>query len=242
MHCNLRKRLSYANVMASLGVFLALGGVGYAAANVNSATIVNNSIRGKDVHQRTLKSGDIRKNSLGGDVIKESKLAAVPEAENASTLGGMAPGEFEKAGNLVRYGFTLAPGATREIVSHGPLKLTARCIDNGTDQNMNAGRDVARIFATTSQDGSFLSGDDILDGGPVVTDFLTTATVEEDAIWDENSVPNGDVDATAGGDDDVSMVAAPDGSVISGLSEGGLLLGVNVLGSACAYEGWLVLS
>lgn len=242
MHCNLRKRLSYANVMASLGVFLALGGVGYAAANVNSATIVNNSIRGKDVHQRTLKSGDIHKNSLGGDVIKESKLAAVPEAENASTLGGMAPGEYEKAGNLVRYGFTLAPGETREIASHGPLKLTARCIDNGTDQGGAMGRDVARIFATTSQDGSFLAADDILDGGPVASDFLTAATAEEEAIWDENSVANGDVDFNAGGTDDLSVAVGPDGSMISGASEGGLLLGVNVLGAACAYEGWLVLS
>ena len=245
MRCPIRNRLTYANVMATMGVFLALGGVGYAAATVDSSTIVNNSIRGKDVHQKTLKAGDVAKNALGGGAIKESKLGQVPsaaKAADAAALGGLSPDAFERSGSLVRYSFKLGAGETRELVSHGPLKLTARCIDNGPDQGGAANRDAARIYASTTQDGAILSANDMLDGGPLATDFLAAATAETDSVWSENSEPDGTIDGADAGDDDIAFVAAPDGAVITGMTNEAALLGVNVFGSACAYEGLLILS
>ena len=50
----LRKRLTYANVMSTLAVFIALGGSSYAAFTINGATIKNRSIAGKKLRHNTL--------------------------------------------------------------------------------------------------------------------------------------------------------------------------------------------
>jgi hypothetical protein len=71
----LRHRLTYANVMATLALFIALGGTSYAALKITSKDIVN----------RTIKGGDVAKDSLGGTEIKESRLQTVPSAERANT-------------------------------------------------------------------------------------------------------------------------------------------------------------
>lgn len=71
-------RLTYANVVATLALFVALGGTGYAAATITSA----------DIKNRTIKGGDVRKNALGGNEINESKLRTVPRARRAQTAAG----------------------------------------------------------------------------------------------------------------------------------------------------------
>ena len=107
MSRRLTRRLTYSNVIATMALFMALGGVGYAAATVDSSSIVNNSVRGKDIHQRTIRGGDVRNNGLGGKQIKESKLGPVPDAQ---ALQGVGPEAFVAAGTLVRYSFTLKAG------------------------------------------------------------------------------------------------------------------------------------
>ena len=52
----LRRHLSYANVMASVAVFLALGGVGYAAATINGNSIVKQTIGAGKLKKGTLTS------------------------------------------------------------------------------------------------------------------------------------------------------------------------------------------
>ncbi len=94
-----RSRASASMVVACVALFVALGGVGYAAATIDSGAIVNNTIRSKDVKNRGLRGGDLRKNTLGGAQIKESKLAEVPSAANAgdaSALGGSPAGAYVK--------------------------------------------------------------------------------------------------------------------------------------------------
>jgi hypothetical protein len=73
------KRLSYANVMSTLAVFIALGGSSYAAYSINGNAIKNRSIAG-------LK---LRHNTLTGTQIRESALAAVPRALDAARVGGV---------------------------------------------------------------------------------------------------------------------------------------------------------
>jgi hypothetical protein len=67
-------RLSYANVMATVAVFVALGGSSNAAMTITdeqiednsvaSADVRNKSVRGKDVRRGTVRSSDIRDSSL----------------------------------------------------------------------------------------------------------------------------------------------------------------------------------
>ena len=88
----LRAHLTYANVMATAAVFIALGGTGYAALRVGSGQIKDNSVRSKDVRNENLRGKDVRDSSLTGSDILESTLGAVPSAQqatNATTVGGL---------------------------------------------------------------------------------------------------------------------------------------------------------
>lgn len=57
-------------IVASIALFVALGGVGYAAATIGSAQIRNNSIRSQDIRNRTIRGKDIRSNSIAAKQIK----------------------------------------------------------------------------------------------------------------------------------------------------------------------------
>jgi hypothetical protein len=81
----IRERLSYANVMATLAVFIALGGSSYAAATINGSDIKNRSINGSK----------LRHNTLTGTQIKESKLARVPRARDAERVGGQTAADLK---------------------------------------------------------------------------------------------------------------------------------------------------
>jgi hypothetical protein len=85
----LRQRLTYANVMATVAVFIALGGSSYAVLRVDSSDIANNSVRGVDIRNRTLSERDVKRNALSGRSIRESRLGRVPRAREADRLGGM---------------------------------------------------------------------------------------------------------------------------------------------------------
>jgi hypothetical protein len=93
----LRRHLTYANVMATIAVFIALGSGAYAAA----------TITGRDVKDGSLTGRDIKRNSLTGKQIVESKLGTVRRARNAARLGGRRPSRY-----LVR-----CPGGTIPLAS-----------------------------------------------------------------------------------------------------------------------------
>jgi hypothetical protein len=106
----LRTCLTYANVMATVAVFLALGGGAYAAARIGSAQIKDNSVASKDIKNNDIRSKDIRTGNVGSSDIKnngvsgtdvlESSLGKVPSASSADSattagdagkLGGLPP-------------------------------------------------------------------------------------------------------------------------------------------------------
>ena len=62
----IRPHLTYANVMATLALFVALGGSSYAALNIRSSDVVNNSLRSEDVRNNELTGRDIKNGRLGG--------------------------------------------------------------------------------------------------------------------------------------------------------------------------------
>jgi hypothetical protein len=68
--------LTYANVTATLALVLALGtGAVYAAEQIGSGEIANNSVRTQDLKDRKAVEGeDVKKNSLGSAEIDESSL------------------------------------------------------------------------------------------------------------------------------------------------------------------------
>lgn len=85
MLARLRRRLTYANVMSTLAVFIALGGSSYAALTINGRSIKDRSVPGKKV----------RVNALTGREIRESSLGRVSRAKRADTLGGVTAGDLK---------------------------------------------------------------------------------------------------------------------------------------------------
>jgi hypothetical protein len=83
MHHEIRRRLTYANVMSTLAVFIALGGSSYAALKINGRNIENRSIPAKK----------LKRNSITGREVRESRLN-VPFARNADRLGGLTAAEL----------------------------------------------------------------------------------------------------------------------------------------------------
>ncbi len=59
MRNGIRSRLTYANVMATIAVFVALGGTSYAAFTVTGKTVKDASLTGKDLKNESVKSADV---------------------------------------------------------------------------------------------------------------------------------------------------------------------------------------
>ncbi|MET0557752.1 MAG: hypothetical protein ABW065_03650 [Solirubrobacterales bacterium] len=78
-------RLTYANVVATLALFIAVGtGGAYAVSKIDGSDIRNRSLTGKE----------FKANSLGGKVIRESSLRPVPRAQNSARLEGQPASRF----------------------------------------------------------------------------------------------------------------------------------------------------
>ena len=77
MLAKIRSRLTYANVMATIAVFIALGGSSYAAVKIN----------GKNIKNRTVAGTKLKNDTLTGTQINEGTLGTVPLAANADRAG-----------------------------------------------------------------------------------------------------------------------------------------------------------
>ena len=161
---------SYTNVMSTLAVFIALGGSSYAAFQIGSANIANNSVRGVDVRNRTLDARDIKRNSLGGRSIKESRLGRVPLARDADRLGGMTAAEF-----LVRCPSGTFPIAdvcvettARQPAPYGTA--TVQCASSGTPAGPG------KRLPTHGELLAALSGVQLAAGGELTSEVLPSST------------------------------------------------------------------
>ncbi len=100
----IRSRLSYANVVASMALFIALGGVSYAAVKlprnsvgpaqikkhaVTGSKVKNSSLTGSDIKNSSLRGGDVRNSSLTGSDVKDGSLTA--KDFNGSVQGAPGP-------------------------------------------------------------------------------------------------------------------------------------------------------
>jgi hypothetical protein len=125
---DLRRHLSYANVMATAAVFIALGGSSYAALTITGADVQNGSITKRD----------IKKNTLDGSRIRESRLAKVPRARNADRLNGVPAARF-----LVRCpeGTVPVSDVCVETTARSPLPYGSAAVAcEGVDRDATPGR------------------------------------------------------------------------------------------------------
>jgi hypothetical protein len=89
MVSRVRGRLTYANVVATLALFVALGGTSYAVSRIT----------GKQIKDRSITRVDLRRDTLTGGEINESKLKQVPNALNAIQAASASAADVAKNAN-----------------------------------------------------------------------------------------------------------------------------------------------
>ena len=90
-----RPRLTYANVMATVAVFLALGGISYAALK-----LPKNSVGTKQLKKNAVTGPKVKADALTGGDIKETTLGTVPSATDSQTVGGLTASRLMDASKL----------------------------------------------------------------------------------------------------------------------------------------------
>jgi hypothetical protein len=99
MNVRIRRHLSYANVTATVALFVALGGGAYAIDKVDSRDIANGTIRSIDLKNRkAVNAVDVKRNALRGRQISEETLDA---DRFAPVAGSQAAGCDPSSSNLV---------------------------------------------------------------------------------------------------------------------------------------------
>lgn len=98
----IRKRLTYANVMSSLAIFLILGGAtAFAAKKIGSSGLKANSVTTAKIKKEAVTTKKIKKNAVTGAKVKDGSLTGadinlstvgtVPSATNASSVDTVKP-------------------------------------------------------------------------------------------------------------------------------------------------------
>ncbi len=113
-----RRRLTYANVMATIAVFIALGGSSYAALRLPGNSVGTAQLRAGAVNTPKLRNGAVTSIKLGDGAVTSAKLAA-----GAVTNGKIANGAITAAKvrlySLKRNDF--APGELKTVIGpRGP--------------------------------------------------------------------------------------------------------------------------
>lgn len=117
----LRSRLTYANVMATFAVFLALGGVSYAAI-----ALPKNSVGAKQIKKNAVNSAKVKNHSLRAVDFKKGQLPAGKEGPRGSEGPRGPEGPRGEKGN------TGSAGAAGESVTSQPLSVgNSNCQDGG---------------------------------------------------------------------------------------------------------------
>jgi hypothetical protein len=157
----IRKRVTYANVMSSIAVFLVLGGASaYAAKKIGSNEIKGNSITTGKLKKNAVTASKIKSNSITtakikngavtGPKVNVTNLAKVPSASNADNATNAINWSRYYTSGLVK----LSVGQTAPLLSIGPFTFYGRCTDLG------GGEVEVESFAKTSQAGSNIASEE----------------------------------------------------------------------------------
>jgi hypothetical protein len=139
----IKSRLSYANIAATLALFIALGGSATAAFVITGRDIKDGSIRGVDIRDSSLRGKDLKNNSLTGADIANGSLR----------LGDFKPGDAP-AGPQGAQGAQGAPGPQGSQGPTGPTGpgapvLYAHVLSDGTvDAARSSGISTSNVHKT----------------------------------------------------------------------------------------------
>jgi hypothetical protein len=115
-----RRHLSYANVMASVAVFIALGGTGYAAAKVRTSDIASRAVTNAKLATNAVTSAKVRNGSLLAADFAAGQLPAGPQGPQGvqGQTGAAGPAGSARAYGHIRPNGTLVPGRASKGIAN----------------------------------------------------------------------------------------------------------------------------
>jgi hypothetical protein len=146
-----RPCLTYANVVATLALFLAIGGTSYAALTINGSQIQNRTIGGQKLKFHTVGAAEI--DGQGVTVSEADRVAqlVVSKANRSPPRHGSIDGAAGFRPNDVIADtdteILLSVGQTAPVFQAGPFTITAGCVEPGD------GSIYIQIYATSSDAG-----------------------------------------------------------------------------------------
>jgi hypothetical protein len=169
------KRLTYANVMSSIAVFLVLGGATAIAAGqlgknsvgskqikknaVTAAKIKKNAVSGAKIKNGAVDGAKVKDGSLTGSDINLGSLGTVPSANTANSANSANSANKAKSVDTVVPIFYAAneDSGKRTILNLGGLTITATCPGGSEDIELEATTSVnhSLIDFFTPQDGDY---------------------------------------------------------------------------------------
>jgi hypothetical protein len=196
MLSRLRPRITYANVVSTMCLFILLGGGAYATSklpknSVGSKQIKKNAVTSAKVKNGTLKASDAKKGqfAMPGDLSKY--LLASGTAANAGALGGVGPGGFVKgAGHLLSGAFTsTALEGTLVKVPGGTIGVLC---DASSGYGVGFSRDNCDthefdVFETTVDDGATAQKVDYRHDSPGAASLIAFQPVDSQHAFDVSS-------------------------------------------------------
>ncbi len=102
----IRRRLTYANIVASLALFLAMGGTGYAALSLPKASVGAKQLKRSAVSSKKVKNG-----SLLGKDFKAGQLPAGPQGPTGPQGATGEPGSAAAYALIVFNGTVFSPAS-----------------------------------------------------------------------------------------------------------------------------------
>jgi hypothetical protein len=193
----IRKRLTYANVMSSLAVFLVLGGATAFAAKtvlpkksvgtpqlkanaVTTAKIKRNAVTAKKIKKNAITTAKIKNEAVTGAKVNESTLGTVPSAavaQVANSLDNLSQFKLVRTGNS-------STGADFESARAGATAVTlyddshftvyGKCFVDNSGPILNS-----VVFIAAKQDGAIFDSDDDELDGDAPDGYLSVGTPEE---------------------------------------------------------------
>lgn len=174
----IRGRISYANVTATLALFVAIGGTSWAASQIS----------GRQIRAHSLTARNYRHGSVTGAAVKESSLKAVPRAKEAVRLDGVTAERL-----LVRCPAGTIPVADTciETVARGPASFYTALIECAKTEAQSG---PGRRLPTYGELAMALTHEEIAPaaGGELTSQVYPSASTagEVEALYVTNKVAN----------------------------------------------------
>jgi len=142
MLSNLRRRLTFANVMSTIALFAALGGGAYAATKIDGSDIAKDAIKNRHIMEGKLKNKSFQDDTLTGAKIDESTLVGV------------------RAGNVLSAVVSNPPGASNATLARAGQEGTTVIEGPGNAVQVDFGTDVTQCawVATRGAPGTGTEG------------------------------------------------------------------------------------